>query len=493
MNEGVTWQEYAPGKWMPRLSGLWAPDPDDLWTPKSVSPRDVFIRLAEEQQREILMALPRDMLDGLDYNWRGWMGREEQLHPWGRYVWCTLYVCGRRWGKGVTASNFIKEGEERGAMEIGLVGETYTKVERLMVKGKSGVLSAYAPDDPRRPTQVGNELRWPSGARGYFYTAEEPDGPRGGELDLAWLDEVASYPRIDDEDRESIWDNLAIAISGKALPDGPRMVITTTPKRGGALLADLMRRAIDHGSYRGRPMELVHRTIMDNIQNLPPGYVKAQYEEIGDTDWGRQELDAVLLLEDPNALWKRKEVDRAKLPELEIEDRRNFKEALERVVIGVDVAVKSKSTSDRTAIVVVGIYDGTYYVLDSMAGQWDAGTWAGLIKGLYWAWDASLVAVEVNNGGDLVVDVVRREDHRIPVRDVWAKTGKRARAERVHHLYVIDKVKHMPHDKLGELEDELLSFTGAPGGKDDLVDALVHAFNAAEVAPADDPPIFTVR
>ena len=103
------------------------------------------------------------------------------------------------------------------------------------------------------------------------------------------------------------------------------------------------------------------------------------------------------------------------------------------------------------------------------------------------------MAVEVNNGGDLVVDVVRREDHRIPVRDVWAKTGKRARAERVHHLYVIDKVKHLPHDKLDELEDELLSFTGAPGGKDDLVDALVHAFNAVEVAPAADPPIWTVR
>lgn len=477
---------------VPEQARIWTPAEGDVWSPKSMSPRDTFRQMPEELQMALLAKLTTAEIRGLPYNWRGWMARTEQLHPWERYVWVVVYVCGRRWGKGVTASNFVKEGEARGAREIGLVGETYTKVERIMVRGKSGVLSAYAPDDPNRPTQVGNELRWPSGAVAYFYTADVPDGPRGGELDLAWVDELSSFKNVDD-DQESIWDNLAIAISGKSLQGGPRMVITTTPKRGGMLLGDLMRRAVEEGSYKGRPMELIHRTIMDNIQNLPPGYVEAQYEEIGGTDWGRQELDAVLLLDDPNALWKRGELEAARMEEMTVTERSDFKAALERVVVGVDVAVRNKPGNDRTAIVVVGFFDGTYYVLDSMAGHWDEATWGSLIKDLYWAWDANLVAVEVNNGGDLVVDVVRRVDSRLPVLDVWSQPKKRARAERVHYQYMVGKVKHLPHEKLPEFEDELRSFTGAPGRKDDLVDAVVHAFKGFEDAPEPDPPVFILR
>lgn len=95
-----------------------------------------------------------------------------------------------------------------------------------------------------------------------------------------------------------------------------------------------------------------------------------------------------------------------------IEDNRGktgeFYGRVNRIVVSIDPAAKSEKTSDMTTgIVVVGTdTDGVGWVLDDRTtkgtpGEWAADAWQAVMD-----WDAHEVVVEVNQGREIVLDVL---------------------------------------------------------------------------------------
>ena len=100
-------------------------------------------------------------------------------------------------------------------------------------------------------------------------------------------------------------------------------------------------------------------------------------------------------------------------------------------------------------------------------------------------WGAEKLVAEVNQGGDLVEEVIRQVDALVPLKKVHASKGKTARAEPVAALYEQGRVRHARG--LGALEGEMSQMTlkGFEGkGSPDRVDALVWAINELMIAPA---------
>ena len=98
---------------------------------------------------------------------------------------------------------------------------------------------------------------------------------------------------------------------------------------------------------------------------------------------------------------------------------------------------------------------------------------------------AERIVAEVNQGGNLVAEVLRQIDPMVPFRAVHASRGKAARAEPVAALYEQGRVLHAA--RLGALEDQMMQMTaqGYRGaGSPDRVDALVWAVQDLMLGPA---------
>ena len=146
---------------------------------------------------------------------------------------------------------------------------------------------------------------------------------------------------------------------------------------------------------------------------------------------------------------------------------------LERIVVAIDPAVTSKSTSNETGIVVVGKgKDGRGYVLQDGTIRGTPHAWANRALDLYHQWEADRIVVEVNNGGEMVEHTLRSYDHLVPIEQVRASRGKIARAEPISALYERQMVSHLGH--FSSLEEQMLTYTGrmSDKGLSDRLDAL---------------------
>ena len=97
---------------------------------------------------------------------------------------------------------------------------------------------------------------------------------------------------------------------------------------------------------------------------------------------------------------------------------------------------------------------------------------------------ADRLVAEVNQGGQMVEEVLRQVDPLVPITAVHASRGKSARAEPIAALYEQGRVRHMPG--LEALEDQMCRMTvqGYEGrGSPDRVDALVWALHALMIEP----------
>ena len=100
-------------------------------------------------------------------------------------------------------------------------------------------------------------------------------------------------------------------------------------------------------------------------------------------------------------------------------------------------------------------------------------------------WGADRLVAEVNQGGEMVENVIRQIDPMVPFRRLHAARGKAARAEPVAALYEQGRVKHF--GALGRLEDQMCAMTaqGYTGkGSPDRLDALVWALHELIIEPS---------
>ena len=416
---------------------------------RAVSPDDARLKAVRAADRHLI----GDDQTYLEYSWP-LVARENQTPPDGLWT-AWMLLAGRGFGKTRAGAEWVRAQVESGRVgRIALVARTPAEIRETMIHGPSGLLSICPPWAKPEYEHTNKKLTWPNGATAFIYSSYEPDQLRGQQFEAAWCDELASwkYPR-------DTWDTLAFTLRFGA---DPRVVITTTPKPL-ALLRELV----------ARPDIVVTRgTTYDNEDNLAPSFyshIRSRYEG---TKIGRQEIHADLLDQSEDALWDREWIDDSRL------DR--APESLVEVVVAIDPAVSSNPRSDETGIVVAGIdSEKQCYVLADGSVRMSPSKWAERAIALYDKHSADRIIGEVNNGGDLVQEVLRTASGGKTFRfiAVNASRGKYARAEPVSALYEQGKVHHV--GTFPDLEDQMCTWTpkGPADVSPDRMDALVWAIS----------------
>jgi phage terminase large subunit-like protein len=384
-------------------------------------------------------------------DWRFWADPRQLPPPGDWRVW--LMLAGRGFGKTRAGAEWVRAvAEADGSARVALVGATRAEVRAVMVEGDSGVLAVSPQATRPRWEPSRGVLTWPSGAKGFVYSGETPDGLRGPEHSIAWCDELAkwAYP-------QATWDNLAMTLRSG---DAPRTLVTTTP-RPIALLRQL--KAADG------VVTVSGRTIDNRM--LPRAFRAAMLADYGGTRLGRQELDGELIEDLAGALWSRDAIERCRVTACP---------AVRRVVVGVDPPAGTHG--DACGIVAVALgRDGDAYVLeDASVGGLGPEGWARAVVACAVRNRADRVVAEANQGGAMVASVLIAADAALPVKLVHASRGKSARAEPVATLYERERVRHV--GAFPALEDEMCGLIAGggyegPGRSPDRADALVWALS----------------
>ncbi len=349
---------------------------------------------------------------------------------------------------------------------IALVGETFADVREVMVEGVSGLLSVHSKAERPHWVPTRRRLEWPNGAVAQAFSSEDPEALRGPQFDGAWCDELAKWRHA-----EETFDMLQF---GLRLGDDPRQLVTTTPRP-----VPLLKRLL------GLPGTAVtHAPTRANAPFLAPGFLEAVVSRYAGTRLGRQELDGELIEDRPDALWSRDRLETLRV------DR--APQEMSRIVIAIDPPASSGRRSDACGIVAAGLgADGLAYVLaDRSMARARPSDWAAAATGLWHGLHADCLVAEVNQGGEMVAEVIAGADAGVPVRQVRATRGKFSRAEPVAMLYDQDRIRHV--GTMPELEDEMVDFgpTGLSSGRSpDRLDALVWALTELLLGPRAEPRV----
>lgn len=423
-----------------------------------------------EAQADFLASLEEDELRALPYLFEFW-ALPHQLPP--ADTWKTWVILGGRGaGKTRAGAEWVRRQVEGAhakdpgrARRFAIVGETYDQARDVMVLGESGLVACAPPD--RVPIWIASERRlvWPNGAEARVFSAHDHEALRGPQFDGAWVDELAKWPKAD-----AAWDMLQFALR---LGDDPRQVVTTTPRD-----VPVLKRILKRGST-----VMTHAPTEANRANLAGSFLEEVIGQYGGTRQGRQELDGVLLEQPEGALWPSGVLTAAGIQQAR---------EMDRVVVSIDPPVTSRASSDECGIVVAGVK------MDGHPSKWQAlvledatlsgatpQRWAEAAVDAFRRHGADRLVAEVNQGGDLVEQVIRQVDGMVPFRAVRASRGKTARAEPVAALYEQGRVRHMPG--LSALEEQMgqMTLQGFAGsGSPDRVDALVWALTDLMIEPA---------
>lgn len=401
----------------------------------------------------------------LGHNWELHARDHQRAESDDWLIW--LLLGGRGSGKTRTGAEWIREQvrhHDKG--RIALVAPNFNDAREVMLEGESGLLHIGYPSERPKYLPSRRRLEWPNGATGQIFTSEDPDGLRGPQFDAAWADEFCAWNRP-----EEVLSNLRLALR---VGENPQLVITTTPKPIAALKTLMNTKGVLIS--RGRTA--------DTADLLAPSFLTAMEDVYGGTRLGRQELNGEFIEDLDGALWTRDMLEGCFAPKIP---------DLSKIIIAIDPPVSTGKNADSCGIIVAGksgsgrlakayiLHDGT------VQGRSPKG-WAQHVINLSQGWDADYILAEVNQGGDLVKTILHELDPHITVRNVYARKGKRARAEPVVTLYEQGRVLH--HGRFTALEDELAIIgTSAQTSSPDRADALVWAVTELLLKRAANPSI----
>jgi len=380
--------------------------------------------------------------------WTHQLARVEQL-PTSDKSWTTwLYLAGRGAGKTRTAAEWLAyQASSNPRTRWAIAAPTYGDVRDTCAEGESGivrVLQEYGTlKDYNR--SIG-EIFLTNGSRIKLFSGEEPDRFRGPQFHGGWFDELAAFKYPD------AWDQYQF---GLRLGEFPQTIVTTTP-RPTKLIKDLITRD---------GVQVQRGSTFDNAKNLAASALaelKLRYEN---TRLGRQELYGEILDNVEGALWTREMIETARV---------DSAPPLVRVVVAIDPAVTSAATSDETGIVAAGIgNNGDYYILDDKSLRASPDAWARQAVMLYHEYKADKIIAETNNGGDMVIMLLKQVDASVPTKKVTATRGKQLRAEPISSLYEQGRVHHVGY--FADLEVQMCEWTPLSNESPDRLDALVWA------------------
>lgn len=389
------------------------------------------------------------MTAAAQFVWERKAARENQTEPKGDWnTW--LILAGRGFGKTRTGAEWLAAKAADKKCRLAVVAPTIADARDTCVEGESGllsVLSRYRIIESWNRSQ--GALRLKNGSLIRCYSGEEPERLRGPQHHYAWVDEFAAfrYPR-------EAWDQLRF---GLRLGEHPRTVVTTTPKPI-PIVKDFLAR--DDGT-----VTITRGSTFDNRDNLPDEVLNEFIKRYEGTRIGRQELYGEVLQDVEGALFTYAMLEATRVSELP--------ETPHQVVVAIDPAVTSGATSDETGIITAArIGDHFYITADNTLRDTPDG-WARAAVAEFHRSEANTIVAEVNQGGDLIKQVIATVDPNVPVRKISATRGKYLRAEPVAALWEQGRV-HLV-GVFPVLEEEMATWTPADLKSPDRLDALVHA------------------
>lgn len=394
--------------------------------------------------------------------------RDSQLRPAGsKPIW--LRMAGRGEGKTRSAAEeTLDVCEDWGDQaRIILCSKTLSDVRGVMIRGESG-LEACAKRRGYEVSYVANHktVYHPSGAQMFLTTAEKPNDVRGPQCNYFWGDEISSW-------RNAIetFDNLMFAWRLPA-PGGKKGVLTTTPKPN-----PIMFRLAKDEAF-SQHVTISRGRTQDNAANLASDTLSLLESVYLGTRIGRQEMDGELLATLGTTVTQ----------DVIHQHRVWSAPDLARRVVALDPSIDDKDDSDAAGIVVVGSdaqqHPHGYLLADYSMEQATFSMWARRAVEAFVTHNCDCIVAEVNQGGSGVVEAIQvaaesisQELERevvVPVRSIWARESKRARAEPVGALYERGRLHHVGY--FTSAEKELT--TWLPGmDSPNILDAIVHGFS----------------
>lgn len=426
----------------------------------------------------MIKALSDDDLQRIKYDWPVW-AREEQLAPPGDWQFWS-YIGGRGAGKTRTGAETVRSFVDDGYKRIALVAPTHDDFDKVMVRGESGILACSPPWDVPEYNESKKTLIWSNGAKAFGYSAEKPERLRGPQHDAGWCDELAAWhPKR----RQDTWDMF---LFGLRLGGAPRCVVTTTP-----LPVDVIKMLMKSALENEPGYVLTRSSTYANRRNLSKQFFTTVIKKYEGTRLGQQELLGELLLDIPGALWDMDMINPYRVKKLPA----RFK----RIVVAVDPSgahdqqkggtsarerenAASQMSNDEIGIVVAAVdYDDEYYVLHDGSILGGPDEWSQAAVDAYYDYGCDAIIAEINFGGGMVTNTIRRQDKDVRVIPVTASRGKAVRAAPVALLYEQGRVHHFGNKaKYAQLEDQLCKITasGYTGAKSpDRADALIWALS----------------
>lgn len=237
-------------------------------------------------------------------------------------------------------------------------------------------------------------------------------------------------------------------------------------------------------------VEIRRGTSMDN-KFIPLDWLHELETQYKGTRLYRQEVLGEVIEDVEGALWKANDVERSRVagPPSAVAA------ICDRIVVGVD----PPTGQGTCGIVVVGEADGHLYILDDRSvDEASPHVWAARVREAALAYDAVVVA-EINQGGQMVKEVLNSADVDLPIQTVNATKNKKTRAEPIALLWEVEEqVVHMVTQS-EKLIDQMCEWVPGERASPDRVDAMVWAcwylrgrqtaVVRGMVRPGDDGPV----
>jgi phage terminase large subunit-like protein len=367
------------------------------------------------------------------------------------------WVCDRI--EGIDSRTRTPSTEAR-AKHIGFIGRSAGDVRRVMVEGESGFVACaerrgwYVLYNPSRAQLT---VRCPDGheATITLFSAEEPESLRGPQHDTLWADEFAAWARKMDSVGNTAFTN---AQAGLRLGDHPKGVFSTTPRMSPEIKAIFND---ESGDWIRTGM-----TTWDNQANLAPSFIAVlRRQHPAGSRLAMQEFEGMLLEEVEGALWTLTSLDQTRL------DASRPPPVLVQRAVAVDPSVQWQGQGSECGIIGGGLTEHQQLVATlDMSISKGPDEWAAQVGRACATLDTKTVIAEGNNGGALVSSVIRNYDPTLIIEIVFAKDGKRARAEPVAQLW--DQLRAGIYGSLPGLEGQLTGWSSYENESPDRLDAL---------------------
>lgn len=392
-------------------------------------------------------------------------------------------VCGRRWGKTtgvsrISISAFLEHGKNvfYVAPSLDQAATYWDEVEPRLLPMEEARLVKI--DRRRRLITPSPYLNINPKARIRVVHGRKPHELRGGWGDLIILDEFQlQRPVVFEEVVQPMRADHGGKVVFLFTPPNVRQDLRNKPD---ALYArDLMLKMQgvfpegdpepDAVFFRGSTFDNPH-----NDERMEPVFRR----QMSDLRY-RQEIEGELILDNPDALWRRELIKYERLPP----------GGLKRIVVAVDPYGGGESGETQCGIVASGIAeDDRLWVLADASTRGTPDVWGKAAVRLFWSLKADRMVLEDNYGGDLVESNISTIDPRVPITRVTARRDKWLRADPVLGLYERDRVRHLAGEDLRPLDDQMCTFVVGKREGTDRVDGLVHGMT--DLALTGDGPQF---